>query len=90
MFPILLRICNSSLTPEREAPALQAPATNIQDTWDNGVLVHPVIDVKTHDINVRTSSTYPLGGSTSPPNAFDHSFAYSALTRSLDLTPRDH
>ena len=41
-------IRNAAALAKGETPALQAPATNVEDAGDDSVLVHLVGDVKTH------------------------------------------
>lgn len=43
-----LVVGDSSLAAEGQAPAFEAPATHVQHAWDEGVLVHLVLDVETH------------------------------------------
>lgn len=44
-----LGISDASFASKCQTPSLQSPATDVEDFWDDGVLVHLVLDVETHD-----------------------------------------
>lgn len=46
---VLLCICDPSTLAKCETPSLQAPAADVEHPWDNGVLMHFMGDVETHD-----------------------------------------